>query len=164
VKDVFRALAKKERVTALVDFARKPTFRPETVTLDVLLKDFQKNHTILTFLVDEYGSVSGMMTLENVIEQLVGPIQDEFDEETPLIEDRGREQFQIDATCPVEELIKELKVDLPETDANTIGGLVIEQIGRIPSADEKVTLGPHEVTILEAEPMRIRTILFKKSR
>jgi CBS domain containing-hemolysin-like protein len=162
VKDVFQVLAKNEEVAALVDFARKPTFRPETVTLDVLLKDFQKNHTMLTFLVDEYGSVSGMMTLENVIEQLVGPIQDEFDEETPLIEDKGREQFQIDATCPVEEVKNELEVDLPETEASSIGGLVIEQIGRIPRADDKVTLGPHEVIILEAEPMRIRTILFKR--
>ena len=85
VKDVFRAMANKPKLTALVDLARKPTYRPETVTLDVLLKDFQKNHTILTLLVDEYGVVSGMLTLENVIEQLVGPIQDEFDEEAPLI-------------------------------------------------------------------------------
>ena len=162
VKDVFRAMANKPKLTALVDLARKPTYRPETVTLDVLLKDFQKNHTILTLLVDEYGVVSGMLTLENVIEQLVGPIQDEFDEEAPLIEEKGPDQFQIDATCPVEEVMDQLMIDLPETDASTLGGLVIEQIGRIPDVDENLTLGPHEITILKAEPTRIQSILLTR--
>jgi CBS domain containing-hemolysin-like protein len=162
VKDVFRVLAKQERLTALVDLARKPTFRPETVTLDVLLKDFQKNNTILTLLVDEYGVVSGMITLENVIEQLVGPIQDEFDAEKPPIEKKGPDQFQIDAICSVAEVRDQLRIDLPESDANTIGGLIVERIGRIPTAGEKAKLGPHEVSILEAEPTRIRMVLFKK--
>lgn len=161
VKDVFRALARDEKITALVDFARTPTYRPETVTLDVLLKDFQKNHTILTLLVDEYGVLSGMITLENVIEELVGPIQDEFDEEMPLIEKKGPGQFQINATCPVADVMNELSIDLPESDANTIGGLVVERIGRIPTTNEKVMLGHHEVTVLEAEPTRILMILFK---
>jgi CBS domain containing-hemolysin-like protein len=163
VKDVFRALAKKEKLVTLADLARKPTFRPETVTLEVLLKDFQKNNTILTLLVDEYGMVSGMITLENVIEQLVGPIQDEFDQERPAIEKKGLNQFQIDATCLVDEVINQLGIELPKTDANTIGGMVVEQIGRIPARDEKVMLGSHEVTVLEAEPTRIRMVLFKRA-
>jgi CBS domain containing-hemolysin-like protein len=162
VKDVFRVLAKKEKLTALVDLARNPTYRPETVTLDLLLKDFQQNNTILTLLVDEYGVLSGMITLENVIEELVGPIQDEFDQDTPLIEKKGPEEFQIDATCSVEEVRKQLTIDFPETDASTIGGLVVGRLGRIPAAGEKVRLGPHEVTVSEAEPTRIRTILFRK--
>jgi CBS domain containing-hemolysin-like protein len=162
VKDVFRALAKKEKLTALVDLARRPTYRPETVTLDLLLKDFQKNNTILTLLVDEYGVLSGMITLENVIEELVGPIQDEFDQETPLIEKKGSDHFRIDATCSVNDVKSELAIDLPNSDAATIGGLLVEHIGRIPSAEEKVSLGPHEVTILEAEPTRVRTVLFRK--
>lgn len=164
VKDVFRALAKKEKLTALVDFARKASFRPETVTLDVLLRDFQKNHSVLTLLVDEYGVVSGMLTLENVIEQLIGPIQDEFDEEAPLIEKKGPDQFQIDSTCPIEEVIEQLAIVLPETDATTIGGLIIERIGRIPVAGEELSVDSHSITIEEAEPTRIRRILFKKGK
>ncbi|HUV14298.1 MAG TPA: hemolysin family protein [Acidobacteriota bacterium] len=164
VKDVFRSLAKKERLVTLIDLARKPTFRPETVALDILLKDFQKNHTILTFLVDEYGVVSGMITLENVIEQLVGPIQDEFDQEKPSIEEKGQNRFQIDAACLVDDVIDQLKIELPETDANTIGGMVVEQIGRIPAKEEKVMLGDHEVTVLEAEPTRIRMVLLKRAQ
>lgn len=162
VKDVFRALARNEKLTALKDFARKPIYRPETVSLDVLLKDFQKNHTILTLLVDEYGVLSGMITLENVIEELVGPIQDEFDEEPPLIQKMGADQFQIDATCSVEDVIDQLDIRLPETEANTIGGLLIERIARIPAVNETVKLGPHEVTVLQAEPTRIKLILFKR--
>jgi CBS domain containing-hemolysin-like protein len=164
VKDVFRAMAKKEELTALVNLARKATFRPETVTLDVLLRDFQKSHSILTLLVDEYGVVSGMLTLENVIEQLVGPIQDEFDEEAPLIKETGPDEFLVDATCTVEEVMVELGIVLPETEATTIGGLIIDRIGRIPAAGEKMQLDAHAITIQEAEPMRIRMILLKRGR
>jgi CBS domain containing-hemolysin-like protein len=164
VKDVFRAMAKKEKLTALVDLARKATFRPETVTLDVLLRDFQKNNSIMTLLVDEYGVVSGMLTLENVIEQLIGPIQDEFDEESPLIQETKPDEFLIDATCTVEEVMVELGIDLPETEATTIGGLIIGRIGRIPVAGENMGISTHAITIQEAEPMRIRTILLKRGR
>ena len=162
IKDVFHALAEKEELSALVGLAHKPLFRPETATLDMLLRDFQKHHTEMALLVDEYGVVSGMITLENVIEQLVGPIQDEFDDEEPLIVPTGPDHFQIEAICPLDEVLEKLEIDLPDTEANTIGGLVVELLGRIPENQEKIMLGSHEVTVLEAEPTRIRMVLFRR--
>ncbi len=162
IKDVFKALARKEQFSVLIDFARKPTFLPETVTLDVLLREFQRNHTVLTLLVDEYGVVSGMITLENVLEELVGSIQDEFDSDVPAILKKGRQHFEVDAMCPVDEVEKKLQLELPETTADTIGGVVIEQIGHIPAKGEKVAIGHHEITVIQAEPTRVQRVLIKK--
>jgi CBS domain containing-hemolysin-like protein len=162
IKDVFKALAQKEKFTTLVGFARRPTFLLETVTLEVLLHEFQKDHTALALLVDEYGMISGMITLENVLEELVGPIQDEFDSELPPIVKKGDHQFEVEATCPVDEILKKLEIELPHTNAGTIGGLVIEQIGHIPAKGEKVVFGRYEITVLEAEPTRVQRLLLKR--
>ena len=81
-----------------------------------------------------------------------------------LLQQKGPDEFLIDATCAVEEVIEELEVDLPKTDATTIGGLIIERIGRIPVAGEKLQLHAHSITIQEAEPMRIRMILLQRGR
>lgn len=161
IKDVFKALARQQKVTVLGDFARKPTFLPETVALDVLLREFQKHNTALTLLVDEYGVVSGMITLENVLEELVGPIQDEFDSELPSIVKKGTQLFEVDATCTVDDIAKKLEIELPRTYADTIGGVVIEQIGYIPAKGEKILVGRHEITVLESEPTRVRRVLIK---
>jgi CBS domain containing-hemolysin-like protein len=162
VKDIFKALANKEELKALVDIARKPTFLPETVTLDVLLREFQKKHTALAILVDEHGVVSGMITLEDVLEELVGPIQDEFDSEAPSIVKKGTDTFEVDAASTIDEIEKKLGIELSDSDADTIGGVLIESFGYIPTANEKITLGQHEITVLEAEPMRIRRVLIRR--
>ncbi|HEX9830888.1 MAG TPA: hemolysin family protein [Thermodesulfobacteriota bacterium] len=162
VKDIFKALANKEDIKSLVDIARKPTFLPETVILDVLLREFQKKHTALALLVDEHGVVSGMITLEDVLEELVGPIQDEFDSETPTIVKKGTDTFEVDAASTIDEIEKKLGIELSDSDADTIGGVLIERFGYIPTANENITLGQHEITILEAEPTRIRRVLIRR--
>ena len=77
-------------------------------------------------LIDEYGSVVGMVTLENVLEELVGPIQDEFDRETPPITPIGENVFEVDASCPLDVLAETCGIEVPETDAETAGGLVLD--------------------------------------
>ena len=162
IKDLFKAMAQDKDVTTLVDFARKPNFLLETVTIDVLLRDFQKNNTALTMLVDEYGAVSGMITLENVLEELVGPIQDEFDDEPARITKKGPHEFEIDATCLIEEVERRTRLDLPDTTVDTIGGLLVEHFGHIPGVDETLTLGSYDFTVLEAEPTRICRVVMKR--
>jgi CBS domain containing-hemolysin-like protein len=162
VKDIFRALAKNEKLNTLADVARQPAFLPETVTLDVLLQEFQKKHTGLIMLVDEYGVTSGMITLDNVLEELVGPIRDEFDSEAPLIQKKGRNLYEVDAICPLDEIISKFNIELPETNADTIGGVLIEQFGHIPRAKEKIIIGSYLFKVIEAEPVRIRRISIKK--
>ncbi len=164
VKDIFQALAMGEEIKALVDLARKPTFLPETVTLDALLREFQKKHTALAILVDEYGVVSGMITIENVLEELVGPIQDEFDTEAPSIMKVGADSFEVDAACTVDDVEKKLEIELSDLNADTIGGVLIQRLGRIPTVSEKAILGEHEVTVLEADPTRVRRVRIRKLR
>jgi CBS domain containing-hemolysin-like protein len=162
VKDIFQALASGEELKALVDVARKPTFLPETATLDALLREFQKKHTALAILVDEYGVVSGMITIENVIEELVGPIQDEFDSEAQSIMKIGADSYEVDATCTVDEIEKKLEIELSDSDADTIGGVLMEMLGHIPTVNENAILGEHEVTVLEADPTRVRRVRIRR--
>lgn len=162
VKDIFQSLARNEKLTHLVDVAREATFLPETVALDVLLREFQKNNSVLAILVDEYGIVSGMITLENVLEELVGPIQDEFDSETPLIIKKGTDSFEVDASCTVDLVGKMLEIEVSDKNADTIGGVLIEEFGHIPDVGEIIVVDNHEYKVLDAEPKRIKKLGIRK--
>ncbi len=164
IKDVFRVMSGGNELTTLAQVAREPLFLPETVHLDVLLKQFQKSKNHMAILVDEYGSVSGIITLENVIEEMVGPIEDEFDAETPLIVKKGDGRFEIDAACPADDFTKKFGVELPEDSiADSVGGLLSEILKRIPQTGERVRIGDHVVTVLEAEPARVIRIVVEKA-
>ena len=164
IKDIFRVMtSKEEELTALTGVARDPLFLPETIRLDALLREFQHHHTPLAMLIDEYGVVTGMIMLENVIEELVGPIQDEFDSEAPLIVKKGEHQFEVDALCPVDTVVKACQMELPaDILADTIGGVVMEVLGHIPRVDEQVTVGVHRITVLKVESIRILRLLIEK--
>jgi CBS domain containing-hemolysin-like protein len=160
VKDVFNAMSQGEALTSLVQFARKPLFLPETIHLDVLMKEFQRSKNHLAILVDEYGSVSGMITLENVIEEMIGAIDDEFDVEKPFVVKKGEGRFEVDAACPVGEFARRCGVVVPEdSEVDSVGGLLIEALGHIPQNGETVRLGEHELTVLESEPTRVLRVL-----
>ena len=159
VKHVFQSMVSNDPLTALVHLAREPLFVPESVALDALLHRFQRQHAVLAMLVDEYGVLSGMITLENVIEELVGPIEDEFDDEAPMIIRRDKTSFEVDALCPIAEAVSKMQLDILETDVDTLGGLVSELLGRIPAAGDKVRLADTEVTVLEAESTRATRLL-----
>ncbi len=162
VKDIFQSLAKNENLTHLIDVARDATFIPETAALDVLLREFQKNNAVLAILVDEHGTVSGMITLENVLEELVGPIQDEFDSETPLIIKKGDDIFEVDASCTVDEIKKRLQIEVSNKNADTIGGVLTEEFGHIPEIGEKIVVDKHEYKVLEAQPKKIVRMEIRK--
>lgn len=158
-KDLLASVTSGLPITSLSKFARKIPFFPETMRLDVLLREFQRNRTHVAMVVDEYGTVSGMVTFENVLEELVGPIQDEFDRELPQIIRRSQGRYLIDGLCPVDELVEQCHFELPEgMAADTTGGLVVELLGHIPEPGEKLRVGRHEVTVIEAEPTRVRRV------
>jgi CBS domain containing-hemolysin-like protein len=158
VKDLFRAGASNNGRPDLRKWARSVPFLPESLRLDLLLVEFQRNRVHLAMLLDEYGSVVGMVGLENVLEELVGPIQDEFDRETPQVDPVGGGAYEIDATCPLDVLAEACGVDVPETDAETAGGLILDLLGRLAKADDTVTVGRHRLTVIRADPNRIRRI------
>jgi CBS domain containing-hemolysin-like protein len=158
VKDVFRSGAYQNGRTELRQLVRKLPFLPVTLGLDQLLLEFQRNRVHLAMLLDEYGSVVGMVTLENVLEELVGPIQDEFDRETPPITPLGENVFEVDASCPLDVLAETCGVEVPETDAETVGGLVLDLLGRLAKPGDSVTINGYRLTVIRADPTRIRKI------
>jgi CBS domain containing-hemolysin-like protein len=158
-KDVLGAIATGKPLPPLTKLQRKMPFFPETMRLDVLLREFQRNRTHVAMVVDEYGTVSGMVTFEDVLEELVGPIQDEFDRELPMIMRRNNGRFLVDALCPLDELVDACHVELPpEVTSDTTGGLIVELMGHIPQPGEKMRLGRHELTVIDAEPTRVRRV------
>ena len=158
VKDVFRSGSYQNGRTELRQLVRKLPFLPVTLRLDQLLLEFQRNRVHLAMLLDEYGSVVGMVTLENVLEELVGPIQDEFDRETPPITPLGGNVYEVDAACPLDVLAETCGIEIPETDAETVGGLVLDLLGRLAKQGDSVTINGHRLTVLRADPTRIRKI------
>jgi len=159
VKDIFRAGTYQQNGRVdLREIARKMPFLPVSLRLDQLLLEFQRNRVHLAMVLDEYGSVVGMVTLENVLEELVGPIQDEFDRETPLIVPVGDNAFEVDASCPLDVLAETCAIEIPETDAETVGGLVLDRLGRLAKPGDSVTVDGYRLTVLRADPTRIRKI------
>ncbi len=158
VKDLFRAGSISSRRVDLREWARKVPFLPETLRLDQLLVEFQHDRVHLAMLLDEYGGVVGMVSLENVLEELVGPIQDEFDREPPRIIAFENDTFEVDAACPLDVLAETCSLALPETEAETAGGLVLDLLGRMASAGDAVEVDGHRLTVLRADPTRIRRL------
>jgi CBS domain containing-hemolysin-like protein len=158
VKDLFRAGAANNGRPDLRRLARQVPYLPETLRLDQLLVEFQRNRVHLAMLIDEYGSVVGMVSLENVLEELVGPIQDEFDRESPQVTPIGEGIYEIDAACPLDVLADACGVAVPETEAETAGGLVLDKLGRLAKIGDTVTVDGHRLVVLRADPTRIRRI------
>jgi CBS domain containing-hemolysin-like protein len=158
VKDLFRAGAAANGRIDLRKWSRKVPFLPESLSLDTLLVEFQRNRVHLAMLLDEYGSVTGMVSLENVLEELVGPIQDEFDRETPQVTVVGEGVYEVDAACPLDVLNEACGVTVPETEAETAGGLILDLLGRLARNGDSVAVDGHRLTVVQAEPTRIRRI------
>ena len=158
VKDLFRAGASGNGRLDLRKLSRKVPFLPETLRLDLLLVEFQRNRVHLAMILDEYGSVVGMVSLENVLEELVGPIQDEFDRETPQIVPLGDDAYEVDAACPLDVLAEVCGMEIPETEAETAGGLILDLLGRLATTGDSVEVDGHRLIVLHAEPTRIRRI------
>jgi CBS domain containing-hemolysin-like protein len=163
VKDLFRMGGPSNARPDLRKASRRVPFLPESLRLHQLLVEFQKNKVHLAMLLDEYGGVVGMVSLENVLEELVGPIQDEFDRETPQVLDLGGDVYEVDATCPLDVLASSCGIDIPETEAETAGGLILDLLGRLAKAGDRVTVDGHALTVTRADPTRIRSIRVEKA-
>ncbi|WP_210372439.1 transporter associated domain-containing protein, partial [Borreliella garinii] len=122
----------------LKDIMRKVMFVPESKKTDSLLKEFQENHVHIAIVVDEYGGVSGLVTLEDILEEIVGDIQDEFDNELDEIVRLDDGSYLCDARILIEDLNEKLNLNLPNGDFDTLGGFVYDLFGRIPLKNEKV--------------------------
>lgn len=133
---------------------------PESKRLNMLLRDFRASRNHMAIVVDEYGGVSGLITIEDVLEEIVGDIDDEYDEhEDALIQTLSPGHFQVQALTPIDELNEEIGSDFSDEDYGTIGGLLMARLGRVPELDEVIVLDEkYEFRVTRAESRRVVTL------
>lgn len=142
--------------------ARDVTFVPSVTTIDRLLLQFQRGQTHLAIVVDEYGGTAGLVTLEDVLEELVGEIRDEFDvEEVMGIERRPGGEAIVSAGLPVEEVADAFGFDADDATVDTIGGYVIQMLGRMPRVGDLVVKAGHRIEVIRMEHHRITHLRFR---
>lgn len=157
VKDLLPACMRGEEID-IGTIARKPYFVPESKKLDTLLKEFKRRRVHIAVAVDEYGGVSGIVCLEDIIEEIVGDIQDEFDNEEEDILEIGAGIYLCDARVDIEDLNEQIQLSLPESDFDTLGGFVFDLFGKIPVRYEKVTYENLEFVVQEMDGHKIKTV------
>jgi magnesium and cobalt transporter len=159
-KDLLPLITNSESRFNLKDVLRKPIFVPESKRLNVLLKEFRENKNHMAIVIDEYGGLGGVITIEDVLEQIVGEIEDEFDvDEEDYIKAYDRESYTVKALTPIEEFNAFFHSNLPDSEFDTIGGLVLDQFRHIPARDETVGIGPYLFKVLNADSRQIRLLL-----
>ena len=144
----------------LRDLTRPVVFVPESKRLNVLLSDFRRNRNHMAVVVDEYASVAGLVTIEDVLEQIVGDIEDEhdFEEEESMIRELDGGETIIKAVLPVDEFNEHFESKLNEGASDTVGGLISQTMGHVPQRGEKVTLEEFEFEIVHADSRRVHLI------
>jgi magnesium and cobalt transporter len=141
------------------EYMRPVVFVPESKRLNVLLKEFKGNRNHMAIVVDEYSGVAGLVTIEDVIEQIVGDIDDEFDvEDDQNIRREADRQFSVRGSTRIEEFNQFFNVVLPQGEFDTVAGLVLKQFGRVPRRGESVTLGDFEFRVQRTDRRRVDSL------
>ena len=162
IKDVFSAAFSMKKGIPIRELMYDPYFVPETKKIDDLLKELQLRKVQIAIVLDEYGSFIGILTVEDILEELVGDILDEFDREEPEIQKTGEGIFLVDAKLWVEDLNDELDISLPVHESyETIGGLLIERLGHIPHPGETVHIAESHVTLVVMQMLSRRIVKVK---
>lgn len=143
----------------LLDICRQVTFVPESRRLDSLLSEFRSNRNHMAIVVDEYGEVSGFVTIEDIIEQIIGDIEDEFDiDEDAYIKAHEDHCYIIKAHTPIDEFNEQLHADFSDETYDTVGGIVMNNFGYLPKRGEVITIGNFEFKIINADARRIKLL------
>lgn len=157
VKDLFKSYAAKEAVD-LKKIVRKAYFVPESKRIDSLLREFKRHHLHIAIAIDEYGGVSGIITMEDIIEEIVGDIQDEFDKEREDVMAVGNNMWLCDARIDLDDLNEEIGVEFPNEDFDSLGGFVFDLFGKVPVKYEKAVWQNFEFIVQDMEGHRINVI------
>lgn len=160
LKDVSRILFENPEKRSLRAAAvmRKAIFIPESKPVDDLLKDMQNSGTHIAIIIDEYGGVAGLATMEDVIEEIVGDISDEFDREIPDVQDLGERRYKVNARYSLEELGELYGIELADEDVDSVGGLIAKELGRLAVHDDVVKYGGLVLTVDQIEQRRKRIL------
>lgn len=157
VKDLIHAFAAQETVD-LEKILRKAYFVPESKRIDSLLREFKRRHLHIAIAIDEYGGVSGIVTMEDIIEEIVGDIQDEFDNEREDIITLGNNLWLCDARVALDDLNETIEASFPTDEFDTLGGFVFDLFGKIPVKYEKTAWNEYEFIVQDMEGHRINMI------
>jgi putative hemolysin len=161
-KDLMRAERDGRGDDAVRDHVRPARFVPEQQRVSVLLPEMQAQQFHMAVVVDEFGGVAGLVTLEDLIEELVGEIVDEFDVEDPMAEPLPGGAYRVNARMPLDEVNDLLGADLPEGDWDTVGGLLFSWLGHVPSNGESVEIGGHRLTASRVQGRRIGLVRIER--
>lgn len=158
-KDMLRLFTEEGPSFAIREVLRPVLFIPESKRLDALLKQFRESRNHMSVVVDEYGGLAGIVTIEDVIEQIVGEIDDEhdFDEDAPILA-RDDGTWIVKAVAPVEDFERALNADLEADGLDTVGGVVAQRFGRVPRQGERIFFAGFEFRVLRADRRRIHLL------
>jgi CBS domain containing-hemolysin-like protein len=161
-KDLLKKMHESEAPVKLVSIARAPTFVPETKKVAELLREMQEQRVHMAIVVDEYGGTAGLVTIEDLLEEIVGEIVDEYDVEEPLVEPIDDHSIRVDAKMPIDEVNELLSVELPHEEWDTVGGLVFGLTGRVPVAGERVRHDSVEFVTERVAGRRVQKVVIRK--
>jgi magnesium and cobalt transporter len=143
----------------LREYLRSAVFIPESKRLNVLLKEFRLSHNHMAIVVDEYGGVSGLLTIEDVLEEIVGEIDDEHDfEEDSMISPEGEGVYTVAGLTRIEDLNDQLGTRFRDEDYDTVGGLIMHELGRMPRRGESLTVDGARLTVVKSDRRRIHSV------
>ena len=162
-KDLLRYYAGEE--FDVRDMLRPAVFVPESKRLNILLRDFRSNRNHIALVVDEYGGVCGMVTIEDVLEQIVGDIADEydFDEDEDNIIRQDDAHWRVKADTEIADFNEVMGTEFSDDDYDTIGGLVLKAAGQLPKRNERIQIGEWQFTVLRADSRRLHSLLVERT-
>lgn len=158
-KDLLRFQVEEKSDFDINDIIRLTTFVPESKRLDLLLSEFRHNRNHMAIVVDEYGTVSGFVTIEDIIEQIIGDIEDEFDiDEESYIKAHSNNYYILKAHTPIEEFNEQIHAHFSDENYDTIGGIVMSNFGCLPKRGDVITIDQFEFKIINADARRIKLL------
>jgi CBS domain containing-hemolysin-like protein len=163
-KDLLPALRHSQFDRDLLSLLRPVQLVPETLKTDVLLKELQQARVHMAVVVDEYGGTAGLVTLEDLVEEIVGEIQDEYDDEEPLIEVLSETEMIVDARASLEEINNYIEFAPPSSGTERVGGLVYEHLGRVPRVGDEIVLDDVVLTVLSMKGVRPQKVRLELRR
>ncbi len=164
-KDLLPALNRDDELATadISKLMRQPVFVPESKRLNVLLREFRENRNHMAIVIDEYGGVAGLITIEDVLEEIVGEIEDEYDvDEDSHIRKIADNDYVVKALTPIDDFNEHFRTDLSDTEYDTIGGLLLGQFGHLPARNEITQCGGFEFKIINADSRQIHLMRMRR--
>jgi len=159
-KELMKSLRDGDNAEKVSKIMRNPVFVPESKKISQLLREMQADQFHIAIVIDEHGGTAGLVTLEDLIEEVVGEIVDEFDVEPPMIEKLDDGKLRVNGRANLDDLDAILDIDLPEGDWSTVGGLIFNSLGHVPKVGEVVQMNNHHFLVERVQGRRIARVLF----